>query len=130
VRKPTLKSLKARCWKLFSEYIRRKDADEGGTVHCYTCRKPVYWKEAHAGHFVPGRKNAVLFNPEVVRPQCVGCNIFLGGAYHAYTLRMVDELGREKVDELLALKHQVKKFTRMDLEEMIQAYRQKLEALA
>lgn len=125
-KKPTLRNLKAKCWKLFSEYIRRKDADEGGTVHCYTCRRPIFWKEAHAGHFVPGRTNAVLFNEDVVRPQCVGCNIFRGGAYHDYTLRMLDEVGREKVDELLALKHKTVKFTRADIEELIASYKEKL----
>jgi NMD protein affecting ribosome stability and mRNA decay len=128
-RKTTLRGLKAKAWKLFSEYIRRKDADEGGTVHCYTCRAPVYWKEAHAGHFVPGRKNAVLFNEDVVRPQCIRCNIFLGGYYHAYTLRMVDEVGRERVDELLSLRHKVLKLTRSDIEEIIEKYKQKLEEL-
>ena len=130
MKKKSLRTLKNKCWKLFSEYVRRKDADEGGTTSCYTCRAPIYWKEAHAGHFVPGRKNAVLFNEEVVRPQCVRCNLFLGGAYHAYTLRMVDELGREKVDELLALKNKVMKLTRADLEDLILSYKQKLEGLA
>jgi hypothetical protein len=125
-KKKSLRLLKAKCWKLFSEYIRRKDADEGGTVYCYTCRKPIFWKEAHAGHFVPGRTNAVLFNEAVVKPQCVGCNIFRGGAYHDFTLRMVDEVGREKVDELLALRHKVVKFTRSDIEEMIETYKGKL----
>jgi hypothetical protein len=43
---------------------------------------------------------------------------------------MVDEVGREKVEELLSLRHRVHKFTRSDLEDLILSYKQKLEALA
>jgi hypothetical protein len=124
--KPTTKSLKNKCWKLFSEWVRRRDADEGGTVYCVTCRIPIFWKEAHAGHFVPGRTNAVLFHPEITNPQCPVCNLWRGGNYQAYTLYMLDKYGRAKVDEFLALRRQVKKFTRADLEGLIEEYKNKL----
>jgi hypothetical protein len=42
---------------------------------------------------------------------------------------MIDEVGREKVDELLALRHQVKKWSREDLEAFKTEYKAKLEAL-
>ena len=114
---------------MFSEWVRRKDADAGGTTRCVTCRKPVYWKECHAGHFVPGRTNSVLFVEEIVNPQCVQCNIFLHGNYPAYTLYMLDKYGREKVDEFLQLKHQVRKYTTSELEDLIGHYQQKLKDL-
>jgi hypothetical protein len=128
-KKITLRGLKAKAWKVFSEYIRRRDADEGGTCRCVTCRAPIFWKEAHAGHFVPGRTNAVLFHPDITNAQCIRCNIFLGGNYAAYTLYMLDRFGREKVEEFLALKHKAVKLTRSDLEEIIEKYKQKLEEL-
>jgi hypothetical protein len=130
MKRPTLKSLKNKCWKVFSEWIRRKDADEGGTVRCVTCRRLMYWKESQAGHFIGGRTGAVLFHEEIVHPQCVQCNVFLKGNYQAYTLYMVDKYGREKVDEFLQLKHQVRKYTTSELEEMIGKYKQKLSELA
>jgi hypothetical protein len=125
----TLRQLKEQCWKLFSEWIRRSHADEGGTVECFTCGTLMFWKDSHAGHFVGGRTNAVLFDERIVKPQCPRCNLYLGGSYAAYTLRMLDEVGREKVDELMALKSQTLKFTRCDLEEKIEMYKRKLETL-
>jgi hypothetical protein len=89
----------------------------------------MHWKEAHAGHFVGGRTGSVLLNPEVIRVQCPRCNLFLGGNYTAFTLKMIDELGRHKVDELLALRHQVKKWSRSELEACKAEYKGKLEAL-
>jgi hypothetical protein len=128
-KKPTLRGLKNKAWKLFSEWVRRKDSDEGGTCVCVTCRTPLYWKDAQAGHFVGGRTNAVLFHPDLVHVQCVACNIFRGGNYAAYTLFMLDRYGREKVEEFLALKHKVVKYTRSDLEELIADLKSKLENL-
>jgi len=126
----SLRQLKDQCWKLFSEYIRRKDADEGGTVECYTCGNLMYWKEAHAGHFVGGRTNSVLFNERIVKPQCPRCNIFLSGNYAYYTLRMLDEVGREQVDGFLALKSQSLKYTKSDILELIEKYKEKLKEIS
>lgn len=86
----------------------------------------MYWKEAHAGHFVGGRTNSVLFDERVVRPQCPRCNIFLSGNYSAYTLRMLDEHGREHVDGLLSLRSKTLKFTRGDIVEKINEYKHRL----
>jgi hypothetical protein len=124
-----LKTLKNRAWKLMSEWVRRRDADEGGTTSCVTCRAPIFWKEAQAGHFVGGRTNAVLFHPDLVHVQCVACNVFRGGNYAAYTLFMLDLYGREKVEEFLSLKHKTVKLTRTDLEEIIEKYKTKLKEL-
>jgi hypothetical protein len=83
----------------------------------------------HAGHFIPGRTGAVLLEPEVIRVQCPQCNIFLHGNLGPFTVRMIDEVGREKVDELLTLRHQVKKWTRGELEDFAAQYREALKAL-
>jgi len=125
----TLASLKKKAWKLLSEYIRRSNADEGGTVSCYTCGSLGFWKEYHAGHFIGGRTGSVLLDSRIVRVQCPRCNIWLQGNYHIYTLRMIDEVGREKVEEYLALKNQTKKWNRAELEAFIEEYKKKLETL-
>ena len=130
MKKPSIKSLKNKAWKIFSEWIRRKDADEGGTTRCVTCGKAVYWKECDAGHFVPGRSNSVLFVEDIVHPQCKVCNIWMRGNYQNYTLYMLDKYGRQKVDEFLQLKYQVKKYNVSELEEMIGHYKKKLKDLA
>lgn len=128
-KKKTLPALKKSCWDLLSQWVRRKDADAGGTVECYTCRGLFHWKDLHAGHFVPGRTGAVLLNEDVIRPQCVRCNIYLAGNYHAFTLRMIDDVGRSRVDELLALRHRVKKWSRVELETLQADLKARLAAL-
>jgi hypothetical protein len=131
-RKPkakSLRTLKAKAWALFSEWVRRKDADEGGTVACYTCGKLMFWKEAHAGHAIPGRHNAVLLDEDIVRPQCPRDNIFMGGRYEIFTAKLIRENGLEWFENKLAGARQVVKYTRSDLEDLIQIYRRKLASL-
>ena len=125
----TLPQLKRACWTLISEWVRRKDANPDGYARCYSCGIVGHWKDMQAGHFVPGRTGAVLLNLEVIRVQCPQCNIFLHGNLGPFTLRMVDELGRAKVDELLKLRHQVKKWSRSELQALQADLKQKLASL-
>lgn len=123
-----IKTIKKKAWDMFSLFIRQSSADEHGWVKCYTCDKTGPWRDFQAGHFVGGRHNAVLFNEECVRIQCVACNIFLRGNYQTYTVRMIDEVGRDKVDELLNLKYSIKKLNYSDIEEIYENYKTILEA--
>lgn len=129
-KKQSLRGLKHKAWKIFSEYVRRKDADEGGTVSCYTCDKLLYWKESHAGHAIPGRHNAVLFDLDIVKPQCPRDNIFLGGRYEIFTTKLIREHGLEWFEKKLSDARQVVKYTRADLEGLIGEYQEKLKGLA
>jgi len=94
-----------KCWKAFSRYYRLLHADPYGFCRCYTCGHRMHWKHAQVGHFVRGRGNAVLCNEECVRIQCYHCNVEDHGNVEAYTLRMLQDVGPEKVAELLALRH-------------------------
>lgn len=85
--------VKKKAWNWFSKYIRLKYADTKGNVQCVTCGKYYKWNGGiQAGHYVDGRKNAVLLNEKIVYPQCTHCNIFLHGNKNKYT-EFMKELG-------------------------------------
>lgn len=129
-KKPTLSALKKRCWKLVSEFVRRKDADEGGTTNCYTCGTYLHWKyDAQAGHAIPGRTNAVLLDTEILRPQCYACNCHRKGMHHIFATKLIKEHGMEWWEKKLEGARQVVKYTRSDLEDLIKSYKEKLETL-
>ena len=130
LKKPSLKRLKNKAWKLVSEYIRRKDADEGGTTRCFTCEKAIHWKyEAQAGHAIGGRHNAVLLDVDILRPQCVACNVFKRGNYPIFTTKLIKENGMEWWEQKLEQSSQVVKLTRDDYEEIIGKYKRELDCL-
>jgi hypothetical protein len=39
--------------------------------------------------------NAVLFDEEIVKPQCVACNIFLRGNYTIFTTKLIKQHGMQ-----------------------------------
>ena len=118
-----IKQLKRDAWDAFSRMIRQRYADpQTGEVQCVTCGAVKNWTEVHAGHFLDGRRNAVLFDERNVHPQCVKCNMFNGGAKVAYYDFMRAKYGQEVIDELKVLDKTDRKFTREELIDMKNKY--------
>lgn len=122
-------ALKKKAWKILSEFIRRSYADAFGNVRCYTCDKLMHWKESQAGHAIGGRTGAVLLDAEIIRPQCVGCNVFGRGNYTVFTARLIEENGLGWMKEKIAGARKIRKWTRSELEDFIKDTKEKLNAL-
>ena len=105
--------------KVFSIWIRSKDADHTGQVDCYTCGVSKDWKyEIDAGHFQSRGKYATRWHEDNVKPQCKRCNGFRGGEQYQFALR----LGTDLADELVYLSNQQARFTNEELLEKIKHY--------
>ncbi len=82
-------------WPTFSRYIRTRDCirTTGSPVHgrCVTCGKLLPFKKLQAGHFIPGRTDAILFDDAQVHAQCYRCNMKLQGMWHKYYQFMLSE---------------------------------------
>jgi hypothetical protein len=120
-------NLKEKLDKVFSLYIRLKDADENGFCTCYTCGKVAHYKEMQNGHFWSRTHLSTRFNEDNCKIQCVGCNIFKKGNYIEYTKRLLKELGEEKFNELERLKNSTVKINKAEYEQMIEHYNQKIK---
>jgi len=125
----SLRFLKKKVWEVFSQYIRLKEADSNGIVKCYTCGQPLYWKEAQAGHGLGGRSNLILFDEEIVKPQCKRCNIFLGGNYDVFHEKLIEENGLEWFKNKIKIKYQQKQFTVQELQDLYRKYFEKCNQL-
>lgn len=119
-KKKTLPALKKKAWSLLSKCIRQSSADSKGMVSCYTCGNSGNWKEMQAGHGIGGRTNSVLFDKEIIRVQCVSCNIFKSGNYTIFTTKLIKENGMEWWENKLTNSRVLVKYTRADLEELIE----------
>jgi hypothetical protein len=119
----SLSKLKDDLWHLFSLWIR-VTYSHNGYVTCYTCGKKCLVKECQAGHGISGRGNAILFEPLIVRPQCVQCNIYKHGNYEAFIPKLIREIGLEKYEELVRMSKQPVKRTRAYYETEIIKYKE------
>lgn len=121
------KKLHKKAWRLFSEYIRRKGANEYGAQQCYTCTLIAQWKNLHAGHYFHGRLD---FDERNVNPQCERCNYYRSGMGAVYGVRLAGKLGVEGIQQLeLDANTKGNDYTISELETLIEVYKKKLEEL-
>jgi len=125
----SLSDLEKKLDKVFSQYIRLKDADEGGTVECVTCNQLFFWKDTDCGHFIKRQHRSVRWDERNVGVQCTRCNHYMGGRQDDFSKYIIKTYGYSVYDELMRLKYQTMKFSRLDILEKIDEYKEKLEAL-
>ncbi len=115
--------------RIFSKYIRMRTADSCGTVECITCGKLAHYSEMDAGHYVKRQHMSLRFHPINCQVQCRKCNRFMGGVMDEYASWIIKKHGTCILEDLMRKKHETKKYTGYELEEMITDYTSKVKAL-
>jgi hypothetical protein len=129
-----MKSVKTRAWAAFARYIRAKYADKDGYCTCVTCGKRYHYKDGrhiNAGHFVPSRCNSILFDEDVVRPQCAYCNCGGGGEQYKFAeyYKNVEGKTEEQIEEMLSRKHKIVKYKDSDFRDIEKRFNELAEHL-
>lgn len=104
-----LNKLKKKAELVFHRWIVKRDKRI-----CYTCGK----EGNQAGHF---RHNRLDFDENNLHCQCTYCNMYQSGNLAKYAIRLIDEIGREKVDWMMS-QNKPQKYTREELNEIIKKY--------
>ena len=96
------KYYKAQCDRLFSLFIRQRDADGNGYCKCCTCGKLKSWRYLDCGHFIGRQHSGTRYDEKNSNAQCKECNNkdwnqgeqFLHGRYidNKYGLGTADKL--------------------------------------
>jgi len=133
LRKKGLRTTKAHAWRLFSKYIRLRDAlKTTGDINyckCFTCGRIEPIKNMDAGHFVSRRFNSTLFDERNVHSQCTYCNCFLSGNQLEYRRQLIKLYGEGIDIELKDKATEIKKYTIPELEEFIEELKGKIRTL-
>ena len=80
-----------------------------------------------AGHLVSGRTNGVLFDERGIFPQCYACNVCRQGMGAEYTVFVIENYGQDVVDDLIKKRREAVTFTREQLHEMMEEYKERIE---
>ena len=111
--------------QVVNKYIRVRD--EG--LNCISCNLPP--KKKNAGHYYSqGGHSAVRFDEDNIHLQCEHCNTFLSGNLLNYQIGIEKRIGGEKLMQLQAKAHDVKKWTKEELKEIIEIYKKKIKNIA
>jgi DNA-directed RNA polymerase subunit N (RpoN/RPB10) len=125
----SITKLDADLWKLFSKFIRSKNADWKGQVACFTCGKIDDFRAMDAGHYLAkATTNSYLkFYEKNVNPQCVKCNRWLNGNYAVYKVKLIEKYGESIIPELNSLRSKPP-LTITDYKQKIKYYSQWLKS--
>ena len=125
-------TLRAKALKSLQKLSRISAADEWGYCKCVSCGKLDHYKNMDGGHFIPkGSSSRWALEESNVNPQCKGCNGFSmkhGSVEAQYTLWMIDWVGKDQVEYMLATKNDPVKFYAADYREMIADWSEQIKA--
>ena len=126
------KTLRAKALEAIQKLARISAADDNGYCKCVSCGKLDHYKNMDGGHFIPkGSSSRWALEESNVNPQCKGCNGFSmkhGSAEAQYTLWMIDWVGKDQVEYMLATKNDPVKFYAADYREMIAEWSEQIKA--
>lgn len=124
-KKPTRSKLVKKLDVVFSQYIRLSNADNNGFCTCVTCKNRFHWKEIQAGHFMSRKHYSIRWDERNVSTQCKSCNVFRWGEQYKYSLYLGEKLSKQLLEESRI----IRKFTNIELEEMIADYSERVKKL-
>lgn len=133
--KPKVKTagaLKKDLWAIFSLHQKIVHSNDGEWCNCYTCDKPIKIgdRDCHGGHCMSKSGNPNLFFDErAVRPQCLRCNVPLGGMHYEFNQKLKQEIGVTDWQDMYENRMQVNKRTRQWFEEKIEYYKAEVNRL-
>ncbi len=113
------KALLRKAVESFNAWIRNRDQDR----ECITCNSH---RIDHACHFYSaGHHSALKFNTDNVHGGCLQCNYFKHGSTGDYRRRLEQRIGLQRLQLLdsVATRNPVKKWSRTELEWIIQNYK-------
>ena len=114
-------------WKIFSEYIRLRDADENGYCTCCTSGELIFWKDCDAGHFISRRHLATKFDEKNVHSQRRFDNRFAAGNQFAYSKFIDKKYGKGTADLLELKSRQRHKIGKFEIDQLTKYYKEKVQ---
>lgn len=121
---------KAKLDKVFSEYIRLRNADSNGFCRCVTCGKHFHWTKIQNGHYMSRKYMSTRFSEMNCHPQCMPCNVMNHGNIPVYRMWLVKRYGQDEVERLeFTALNKVAKISEWEYRQMIEYYTKLVQTL-
>jgi hypothetical protein len=116
-------------WKVFSIFIRLRDSNADGYGSCFTCGKPLFWKDGDCGHGLGRQHLSTKYDEKNNHLQCKPCNGFEGGRREIYKKKMNERYGQQTWDLLEIKSKSICKWSRFEVEALTNHYRKEIKRL-
>jgi len=122
----TRKQIVKKLDKVFSEYIRKRNANIFGFAECCTCGKKDHYKNLQCGHFMSRRHYSTRWDETNCQVQCPGCNVFKYGEQFKFGIFLNREFGENTAENLYRESKKIVKYTNPELIELINVFSKKI----
>lgn len=133
VKKTTSKSkpnLVKKLDRLFSLYIRLRDAMPNGYVRCISCGKIKTFDDVDCGHFYSRTHMSTRFDEDNCNAECKFCNRFSADHLIAYQTNLIRKIGISRFEKLGLKAKSTCHWLDSELEDRIKYYSQKVNELS
>jgi hypothetical protein len=101
MKKPlNFRQLQKKADRVFSEFIRLRDAEVNGYTKCITCGKVLFWRDMDCGHYCGRKHLSTRYHEQNCHAQCKHCNGFMEGQHFIYRRKLVELYGEAEVQKL------------------------------
>lgn len=108
--------------KVFSRYIRLRDAFSNGTFKCISCGRIKPISLADCGHYWSRRHMATRYDEENCNAECSHCNRFSADHLDGYRRHLIEKIGLTRF-KMLDIRHTTtKKWSDWELDQLIKYY--------
>jgi hypothetical protein len=109
--------------QVFNSWIRKRDAGKP----CFSCGKKINGV-VHASHYYNANNHYnVRFDENNVFSCCYSCNVAKSGNLIEYGINLEKKIGKEEFIILREKAYQTRKYTKIELKELLLKYKQKLK---
>ena len=125
------KSLREKLDRIYSRYIRLRDSREYDFKYfrCISCGRVLPYEQSDCGHYISRSNMALRFCEDNTHAQCRSCNRFKDGNIIGYREGLIKKIGIKKVELIEARRHETKKWSKFELETLINYYQDEISKL-
>ena len=116
--------------KVFSQFIRLRDAGKDGYTKCISCGSYFKPELIQAGHYFSRRHMATRWDEDNVHAQCVFCNCHQHGNLKEYKPNLIEKIGQANFARLEIASKTIKHWSAEELKILIKYYTAKVKWLS
>lgn len=128
-RQPPVSALVKRLDRVFSQYIRLRDAMPGGVFRCISCGRILPLEKADCGHYFSRRHMSTRFDEDNCNAECSWCNRFNSEHMVGYRENLIRKIGLQRFLLLSVRANETKKWSCFELETLARHYQGKVNEL-
>lgn len=129
VKEQSLSVLIKKADEVFSEFIRLRASDESSIARCFICGTPRHWKYHQCGHWIDRDQMATRFDEVNCQCVCHTCNCLDRDHADRFEGALIKNYGQFMVASIKRQSKSLAKFTRSDIQWLINDYKYKVKEL-